>query len=262
MDSFSLDGKRALVCGASRGIGRAIAETFAQAGARVFLLARQKERLQEICENLNANKSDCASYIAADLDEPESFLKMVRQEIEDQGPFHILVNNAGGPPGGPIIEASPEAFESAFRRHVVASHLLLQTILPGMKAAQYGRVINIISTSVREPIANLGVSNTIRGAMASWAKSCAKELPPKITVNNILPGFTDTERLDALREGAAQRMGTSPEAVQEKWMGMVPEKRLGTPDELAHAALFLASPAGNFVRGVSLAVDGGRMASI
>jgi 3-oxoacyl-[acyl-carrier protein] reductase len=260
--AFSLEGKRALVCGASQGIGEAIAKTFAEAGAHVLLLARQADKLENLAAHLNLSRPNAATALAGDLDVIDPILDKLRTTLSHNGPIHIVVNNSGGPPGGPIIEAEAQSFEIAFRRHVIASHLLLQTLLPSMLEAGYGRVINIISTSVREPIANLGVSNTIRGAMASWAKSCAKELAPNITVNNILPGFTDTPRLDSLREGAAKRMGVSTDEVQTKWMNMVPEKRLGLPEELAQAALFLASPAASFVRGVSLPVDGGRMASI
>jgi len=182
--------------------------------------------------------------------------------IENRGNVEILINNAGGPPGGPLLEASPEDFLVAFGRHVLASHTLAQFLVPGMIEQGYGRIINIISTSVREPIPNLGLSNTIRGAMASWSKSLSRELPAGITINNVLPGFTDTERLGGLREAVAQRTGSSTDDVLKGWIAQVPEGRLAEASEPAAAIAFLASPAAAYIRGVSLPVDGGRLRSI
>ena len=173
-----------------------------------------------------------------------------------------MINNTGGPPGGPILNASESDFLQALGRHLLASHLLVQKLVPGMEAAGYGRIINVVSTSIREPIPNLGVSNTTRGAVASWAKSLARELPSGITINNVMPGFTDTERLDGLRGAIAARTGKSLDDVQAGWMAQVPEGRLVQPEETAAAIAFLASPAAAAIRGVSLAVDGGRMRSI
>ena len=178
------------------------------------------------------------------------------------GPFQIFINNSGGPPSGAIVDATPNDFEKAFRRHVLASQTLVQLILPGMMESSYGRVINVISTSVKEPITGLGVSNTIRGAMASWSKSYSNELPPNITINNILPGFTNTERLGELKKTLSEQKGISQEEVEKAWLSTVPEGRLGNPSELGNVIAFLASPAASFVRGVSLPVDGGRTGSI
>jgi 3-oxoacyl-[acyl-carrier protein] reductase len=173
-----------------------------------------------------------------------------------------LINNSGGPPSGAIVDATPNDFEKAFRRHVLASQTLVQLILPGMMESNYGRVINVISTSVKEPITGLGVSNTIRGAMASWSKSYSNELPPNITINNVLPGFTNTERLGELKKTLSEQKGISQEEVEKAWLSTVPEGRLGDPSELGNVIAFLASPAASFVRGVSLPVDGGRTGSI
>ena len=186
----------------------------------------------------------------------------IKREIAENGPFQILINNSGGPPSGAIIDATPNDFEKAFRRHVLASQTLVQLILPGMMESNYGRVINVISTSVKEPIAGLGVSNTIRGAMASWSKSYSNELPPNITINNVLPGFTNTGRLGELKKTLSEQKGISQEEVEEAWLSTVPEGRLGDPSELGNVIAFLASPAASFVRGVSLPVDGGRTGSI
>ena len=255
----SLQGKRALICGASAGIGRSVAAAMAAKGAHVTGVARRQEALESLQQEIGADR---CGFLVADLEQTDQLERAVRANIEQHGPFHILLNNTGGPPGGPILEADISAFEVGFRRHVLAGHTLLRTLLPGMRGANYGRIINVISTSVREPIPNLGVSNTIRGAMASWAKSVSKELPPGVTINNILPGYTDTDRLGSLRDATAKRLGKTAKEVLEMWLGIIPEGRLGHPDEIAATIAFLASPAAAYIRGQSIAVDGGRMASI
>lgn len=248
-----LSGQTALVCGASAGIGRETALLLAAHGARVVALARRRDRLEALVQELGS----AADFVVADLDDTAAL-----QEAVSSVSATILINNTGGPPAGPLTEATPGALHAAFNRHVVGAQVLLQTMLPHMQAAGYGRIINVLSTSVREPIPNLGVSNTIRGAMASWAKSLSKELGPGITINNVLPGFTDTERLMTLKHAVAGRTGTSEEAVMEGWIGRVPEGRLGRPSELAGLIAFLVSPAGAYIRGQSVAVDGGRLNAI
>ena len=257
-----LTGKHALVCGASAGIGRAIALGLAGQGAAVTALARRGSLLEGLLPELRAAGAPAAWGLAVDLDRRDEAVAEVEAHLSAKGEVHILINNTGGPPGGPLLEAEPDAFSAAMGRHVLAAHALVRLCLPGMRRAGYGRIINVISTSVREPIPNLGVSNTIRGAMASWAKTLSKELPPGITINNVLPGYTDTERLDELRDAVARRTGRTPEQVDAAWLAQVPEGRLGEPREIAAAAVFLASPAASFIRGVSLPVDGGRMAGI
>jgi 3-oxoacyl-[acyl-carrier protein] reductase len=257
-----LSGRHALVCGASTGIGRAIALAFAEQGATLTVLARRKEALDALCPELLDAGAHAAVAIAADLDDRDAMMAAVEARIAD-APIHILVNNTGGPPSGPLLEVDDEsAFMVPFGRHVVASQRLLRAVLPGMQDAGYGRVINIVSTSIKEPIANLGLSNTIRAAMAGWSKSVSKELPPGVTINNLMPGFTNTERLDSLRAANAARTGKSEEDVQAGWLAMIPEGRLGEPNELAALATFLAGTDGGYIRGQSIAVDGGRMASI
>ena len=182
--------------------------------------------------------------------------------MNELDPFQILIHNTGGPKGGPLHQAPAEALRAAFHRHVLAAHQLTQVALPHMRAAGFGRIVNVLSTSVREPIPNLGVSNTIRAAMAGWAKTLSRELPPGVTINNVLPGFTDTERLDSLRSGKATTTSTSEEQVQAAWMAQVPEGRLIRAEETAAAVAFLCSDLGGAVRGVSLPVDGGRLRSI
>ncbi len=258
----ALFGKHALVCGASAGIGRASALALAALGAEVTVLARRGDRLAALQPQLCEAGAPAARAVVADLEDRTALAAVVERLLADAGPVHVLVNNAGGPPTGPILEADAADFEVALGRHLLASHLLVRAVVPGMVEAGYGRIVNIISLSVREPIVGLGVSNTVRGAMASWAKTLSKELPPQITVNNVLPGYTDTGRLRSLGEAIAERDGMTVEAVAERWVAAVPEGRLGRPEELAAAVAFLASPSASYVRGVSLPVDGGRLGGI
>ena len=244
---FKLEGKRALVCGGTSGIGKATVEIFRKSGATVVSLARTAS---------GQNTINC------DIEDLDKLTALVNKEIDDNGNFEILINNSGGPPSGPLIDAKPNDFNKAFRRHVLASQTLVQILLPGMIACSYGRIINIISTSVKEPIPGLGVSNTIRGAMASWSKTLSKELPPQITINNVLPGFTNTERLTELKKTLSEQKGISQEKVEENWLSSVPEGRLAEPSELAKVIAFLSSPSASFVRGTSIPVDGGRTGSI
>ena len=244
---ISLEGKRALVCGGTSGIGKATAQALRDCGSEVVILSRSA---------FGNNTISC------DLEDLDSLTVSVNKEIESNGFFEILINNSGGPPSGPLIDAKPSDFEKAFLRHVLASQTLVQLLLPGMQKSEYGRIINIISTSVKEPIPGLGVSNTIRGAMASWSKTLSKELPPSITVNNVLPGFTNTERLTELKKTISEQKGISQEEVENAWLSTVPEGRLAVPSELGKVVAFLSSPAASFVRGVSLPVDGGRTGSI
>ena len=259
---MSLAGRHALVCGASAGIGQSSAIALAQLGASITALARSEDKLKALVPVLEKAGAERASYVVADMDDRPALRKTVEKILADSGPVHVLINNSGGPASGPILQASEDDFLKAFGRHVLAFQLLTQLTLPGMREAGYGRIINIVSTSVREPIAGLGVSNTTRAAVGGWAKSVSKELPPGVTINNVLPGFTATERLDALKQATSKRLGKTPEQVEADWLATVPEGRLGRPEELGEVIAFLASPAASFIRGVSLPVDGGRMQSI
>lgn len=257
----ALEGKTALICGASRGIGAATARIMAKAGANVILASRSEDQLNTLLSEISSLGEGVHQILVLDLEDTDSLEGRI-QPILDQGPIHILVNNAGGPPGGPLLDASVEELAQPFTRHLHAAHTLVKLLTPGMIIADYGRIIQIVSTSVREPIPNLGVSNTLRGAMASWAKSLSRELHPSITINNVLPGFTDTERLGSLAQSIHERTGKSIEAIHDGWMSQVPIERLIDPLETASVIAFLASPAAGAIRGVSLPVDGGRLRSI
>ena len=259
---LDLAGKHALVCGGSEGIGRAAAHELALLGADVTVLARRPEALQETVAALPRSGAQQHGWIAADVSQSDTLRAQV-EALAAGKPVQILVNNSGGPPGGPVHSAEAAAFLDAFNRHLVANQTLVQALLPGMRAANWGRVVNVISTSVKEPIANLGVSNTVRGAVASWAKTLSRELAPfGITVNNVLPGYTETGRIAQIVADRARASGQSEDAILQGMRGNVPAGRFAQPWEIGGVIAFLCSPAAGYVNGVSLAVDGGRMQSI
>ncbi|GAB2519947.1 SDR family oxidoreductase [Lysobacter humi (ex Lee et al. 2017)] len=259
---LDLTGRHALVCGGSEGIGRATAHELAALGASVTVLARRAEALEAVVSALPRTGAQAHGWITADVADVDALRGKVATAVADR-PVHILVNNTGGPPGGPACEATLDAYRDAFARHVLAGQVLVQAVVAGMRAAGWGRVVNVVSTSVREPIPNLGVSNTIRGAVASWAKTLSRELAPQgITVNNVLPGYTRTGRLDQILADRSRATGQTEEAVAAAMRAGVPAGRFAEPAEIAAAVAFLCSPAAGYVNGVSLAVDGGRMQSI
>lgn len=260
--NLSLSGKNALVCGSTQGIGLAIAKELALLGASCTLMARNKESLATAVASLSSVDGQEHQFLVADFSDRAAVEKAVRQHV-DATTVHILVNNTGGPPAGPITDASPDIFLRYFEQHIAVNQVLAMACLEGMKAAGYGRIINIISTSVRIPIDNLGVSNTIRGATASWAKTWSNEVGKYgITVNNVLPGFTKTERLNALLRNIATRKGVEVDAVAAQMAAEVPAGRFGEADEIAALAAFLATPAAAYINGTSVPVDGGRTGAI
>jgi 3-oxoacyl-[acyl-carrier protein] reductase len=260
---LNLNGRHALVCGATAGIGRAAAHELALLGAEVTLLARRADALEAAAASLpRPAAGQRHAWVAADVSRPETLGTQV-QALASARPFHILVNNTGGPPGGRAIDADAGAYLEAFHQHLLANHALVRALLPGMQGAQWGRIVNVISTSVKEPIVNLGVSNSIRGAVASWAKTLSRELAADgITVNNVLPGYTRTQRLEQILDDRSAATGRSRDAVASTMLASVPVGRFAEAGEIAAAIAFLASPAAAYINGVSLAVDGGRMQSI
>lgn len=260
---MDLRGRHALVCGASQGIGRACAIELAGLGADVTLLARGADALRELAEQLpRTHATQKHGFVAADSGDTER-LREQAEGLVAGGVVHILVNNTGGPPPGPVLGAQPEAFLDAYRKHLLANHVLAETVIPGMRGDGYGRIINIISTSVKEPIRGLGVSNTTRWAVASWAKTLATELAPfGITVNNVLPGFTHTPRIEQIINTRAQKADQDSSDVQRAMEAEVPMQRFADPSEIAAAVAFLASPAASYITGINLPVDGGRTRSL
>lgn len=252
------------MCGSTQGIGRASAIVLARLGASVTLLARDEARLREVWGILASEAGGQShDWIVGDSDDPDGVGSAVRASLADGRVYHVLVNNTGGPAGGRAIDATPEAYARAFRMHVLCNQVLAMAVTSGMIESGYGRIVNIISTSVRQPIAGLGVSNTVRGAVASWAKTLSRELAPHgITVNNVLPGFTETARLGSLIRSRAQQRGVDEEVVSAEMRSSVPMGRFGDAEEVANAVAFLASPAASYISGQSLAVDGGRLEAI
>ncbi|WP_282777725.1 SDR family oxidoreductase [Phaeodactylibacter xiamenensis] len=257
--NLDLKGKNALVCGSSKGIGKAAAFELAELGANVTLVSRSADKMAAITKEMARVKGQQHDFLAADFTDTADLRKKVRG-LTATKPIHILVNNTGGPPGGPITEAELEEFTKAFTTHLICNHLLAKAVLPGMRKEGYGRIINVISTSVKAPLPGLGVSNTVRGAVGNWAKTLANEVGADgITVNNILPGATNTGRLQEIIEKKALATGKSVEDVTAAMQSSIPLQRFAEPGEIGAAIAFLATPAAAYITGVALAVDGGRL---
>ena len=260
--NLNLIGKRALVCGSTQGIGKAAAIELALLGAAITLMARNEEMLRKTVLELPNPHAQEHEYIVADFNFPD-LVKTTIESYPKKSTISILVNNTGGPSGGHIVEASPEAFLSAFNSHLLCSHHLVQALMQGMKEGGYGRIINVISTSVKIPIRGLGVSNTIRGAVASWSKTLSLELAAfGITVNNVLPGTTMTARLDYVMRNTAAKSGKTFEEVKAEMIAQIPLGRISTPEEVGSVVAFLASPAAGYINGTNIPVDGGRTGSM
>jgi 3-oxoacyl-[acyl-carrier protein] reductase len=260
--NLSLKNKIALVCGSTQGIGWATAMELANLGATCVLMARNEAALQEAVAKLPTTFNQQHSYLVANFDEPE-MVKAVIEKFIVNNAVHILINNSGGPAGGPIVTAKEEDFINTFNRHLICNHILTKAVVPSMQAAGYGRIINVISTSVKIPLHNLGVSNTIRGAVASWSKTMANELGQfNITVNNVLPGATSTGRLQSIIATNANKKSIAITELEEDMKKEIPMKRFAEPSEIANVIAFLASPAAAYVNGVNVPVDGGRTGSM
>jgi 3-oxoacyl-[acyl-carrier protein] reductase len=258
-----LDNKTAIVCGSSQGIGKAVAIQLAEMGCNIILLARNKVKLEQTLSELPKTNNQKHKYFSVDFSEPANVILQITEYIESVKPIEILVNNAGGPIPGKAHEANIDSYIMAFRQHLIMSQLLVQEISPMMIKSGFGRIINIISVGAKQPIENLGVSNTIRGAMVSWSKTISRELGSYgITVNNILPGQTMTERLNSLIENISLNSGKSKDEVIKGMISEIPAGRFGKPEEIAYAVGFLASRQASFINGINLPVDGGFLKSL
>lgn len=255
---LNLIGKRAIVCGSTQGIGKATAIELASLGASITLVARNEEKLKQAIKELSASGGKSHNYLVADFSNPDS-LQTAISSFTKEHTADILVNNTGGPPGGPAMNAGVSEYTTAFNSHLICNQILVQALTPGMKASGWGRIINIISTSVKAPIKGLGVSNTIRGAVASWAKTLSAELAPLgITVNNVLPGLTSTSRLESLIASRVEKEGRTAKDIKTEMLKEIPAGRFAKASEIAAAVAFLASPAAAYINGINITVDGGK----
>jgi len=260
--NLSLKGKTALVCGSTQGIGKAAAIELALLGASCVLMARDEKKLAEAIKDLDTSSGQKHQFIAADFQHPHE-VKEKAEAFAKTNTIHILVNNTGGPNSGPILKADIEEFRIAFNNHLICNHILMQAVIEGMKKEKFGRIINIISTSVKVPLKNLGVSNTIRAAVANWSKTLSNEVAPfGITVNNVLPGATKTQRLQSIIQNKADKTGETVDALSEDMLREIPMGRFADASEVAAAVAFLASPAAGYITGINVPVDGGRTGSL
>lgn len=260
---INLIGKDAIVCGSTQGIGKACALELASLGANVTLIARNEQKLKQVLTELDTSSDQRHHYLTADFSNHEEVKEKIQSYISTKQSIHILINNTGGPAPGDAINAEDHEFISAFSSHVLCNHHLVKAVVPRMKDVGYGRIINIISTSVKAPIPGLGVSNTIRGAVANWAKTLSRELAPfGITVNNVLPGMTKTGRLDAIIVNRAERQGITVEECENLMKENIPAKRFAEPEEVAATVAFLSSPSAGFINGINLPLDGGNTPSL
>lgn len=262
-NSIQLNGKTAIVCGSTQGIGKSTALELANLGANIVLIARNEEKLKITLNELSVSSDQTHSYLVADFSQPTELKMELENYFNQGGNCHILVNNTGGPKGGPILTAETTEFIDAFTQHLICNHILVQSCVPAMKKNGYGRIINVISTSVKQPLPNLGVSNTIRGAVANWSKTLATELAPfNITVNNVLPGATNTIRLKNIAEAKSAKTNETVDQIFEEMASESPMGRIAEPEEVANAIVFLASPAASYINGINVPVDGGRTKSL
>jgi 3-oxoacyl-[acyl-carrier protein] reductase len=257
--NLDLAGKVAVVAGSTQGIGKEAAIELSKMGATIVLLARNEDALKKVQAQLDTELRQHHSYLVADFSKPEELESRLTEFVSAGNRVNILVNNSGGPKGGKAVEAETADYLAAFNQHLICNQILVRNLVEGMKSSKYGRIINVVSTSVKVPLKDLGVSNTVRGAVANWSKTLANELGPfGITVNNVLPGATNTSRLKEIVERKAQQTGKTVQEINAEMAAAVPLGRIADPKEIASAIAFLASPAASYINGINLPVDGGR----
>ncbi len=260
---MKLNGKTALVSGSTQGIGKAVALKLAEMGAKVVLLARNEDKLKAVLKELSTENQQSHDYLVADFANPSELKQKIEAYLSHGNRIDILVNNTGGPKAGLAIDADISEFLAAFNQHLICNHILVQALVPGMKELGGGRIINVISTSVKQPLPGLGVSNTIRGAVGNWSKTLANELGQfNITVNNVLPGATNTTRLQEIASNKSTKTGESVDSIFDEMADESPMKRIAQPEEIAAAVVFLASPEASYINGINIPVDGGRTKSL
>ncbi|MFH1135317.1 MAG: SDR family oxidoreductase [Pseudomonadota bacterium] len=256
--NLGLHGKIALVGGAGKGLGRAAAFSLAREGVKVGLISRTRATLEKTAAEIEAATGSEARAIPADLADRDQAVEAARAAVRLFGRVDILVNNAGGPPSGQFLDFADADWDRAFQLNLMSAISLARELVPGMKARGFGRIVNITSLAVKQPLDGLILSNAIRAGLHGWAKSLSNELAPfGITVNNILPGYTLTDRVGSLAAVLAQKQGTTPEAVIAGWEAGIPMKRLGRPEDLGDLAAFLASEQAGYITGTSILIDGG-----
>lgn len=255
---LGLTGKVALVAAASKGLGRAIAQELAAEGASIAMCARGEEALENARAEISQSTGADVIAIAGDVSRSSDVVNITRTTLEKFGRIDILVTNAGGPPSGKFESLSPDMWQKAFDLTLMSVINLASAVIPGMRERKWGRVINVTSIAVKQPVDGLMLSNSLRSAVTGFARTLANEVAPHgITVNNILPGYTRTERVEQLSDAAAKREGITREAALSKWESEIPMRRLGEPREFAALAAFLASDRASYITGTSISVDGG-----
>ncbi|MEW6265860.1 MAG: SDR family oxidoreductase [Thermodesulfobacteriota bacterium] len=255
---LGLTGRIALVCGGSKGLGRAAATALAKEGAKVIIAARGQEALNQAAADITNLTGAEVTPVSADLSDPEQARLLARSALSAWGRVDVLINNAGGPPAGLFLDFSDQDWEAAIRLNFLSAVVLTRELVPGMKERRWGRVINFTSIAVKQPIDGLILSNAVRAAVHGWAKSLSNELAAfGVTVNNVLPGYTLTERVRNLSLTLGRQRGVSPEKIIEEYEAQIPMNRLGRPEDFGHLAAFLASDLAGYITGASIPIDGG-----
>jgi len=261
--NLKLDGKVVFVGGASKGLGRAAATALANEGAKVVISARNRETLRATADSISRETGSAVMAVPADLSRSDQVRAAIKAVLDDFGRVDILVNNAGGPPVGAFMEFTDEAWEAAFRLNLMSAVTLAREVVPGMKDRHWGRIINLTSIAVKQPLGGLILSNSIRAGVHGWAKSLSNELARLgITVNNVLPGYTLTDRVRGLARTQAEKEGATVDEMLARMQEAIPMKRLGKPEDVGDLVAFLASEQAGYITGASIQIDGGFYAGL